>query len=56
MGCGCIWRCGVDVKPEELNNEQKNRYLVTNGLDDINYKVINKEIINDYIEKITVEI
>jgi beta-1,4-galactosyltransferase 1 len=56
MGYGCIWRCGVDVKPEELNNEQKNRYLVTNGLDDINYKIINKEIINDYIEKITVEI
>jgi beta-1,4-galactosyltransferase 1 len=56
MGSGCIWRCGVDVKPEELNNQQKNRYLVTNGLDDINYKVINKEIINNYIEKITVEI
>jgi hypothetical protein len=55
-GSSCIWRWGTEIKPNELTNEQKNRFLVTNGLDDINYKIINKEIINDYIEKIIVEI
>jgi len=55
-GSSCIWRWGTEIKPNELTNEQKNRYLVTNGLDDINYTVIKKENINDYIEKRTVEI
>jgi beta-1,4-galactosyltransferase 1 len=55
-GSSCIWRWGTEIKPNQLTNEQKNRFLVTNGLDDINYKIINKEIINDYIEKIIVEI
>lgn len=52
----CFWRWGYDFNPDTLTNTQKINIKFTNGLDDIEYKIINKEIINDYIEKIVVEI
>lgn len=52
----CFWRWGYDFTPDTLTNSQKINMIVNNGLDDIEYKIINKEIINDYIEKIVVEI
>ena len=52
----CFWRWNHDFNPNTLTNTQKMSLKVTNGLDDIEYKIINKEIINDYIEKIVVEI
>lgn len=52
----CFWRWNVDFNSTNLTYEQKYRLINTNGLDDIKYKIINKEIINDYIEKILVEI
>ena len=52
----CFWRWNHDFNPNTLTNMQKMNLKVTNGLDDIEYKIINKEIINDYIEKIVVEI
>lgn len=52
----CFWRWGHDFTPATLTNKQKENIKFTNGLDDIEYKIINKEIINDYIEKLLVEI
>lgn len=52
----CFWRWNHDFNPDTLTNAQKMEMKITNGLDDIEYKIINKEIINDYIEKIVVEI
>jgi hypothetical protein len=51
-----IWRWGHDFNPDKLTDKQKTDLKVQNGIDDIEYKIINKEIINDYIEKIVVEI
>lgn len=51
-----FWRWGYDFNPTDLTNDQKTSLKVNNGLDDIEYKIINKKIINDYIEKIVVEI
>lgn len=52
----CFWRWGKDFNPTKLTEQQKTSLKVTNGLDDIQYKIINKKIINDYIEIILVSI
>ena len=52
----CIWRWQTDINPENLTNERKNNILLTNGINDITYEIINKQIINNYIEKIVVKI
>ena len=51
-----FWRWGYDFDPNKLTNEQKRCMIRDNGLDDLEYKIIKKERINDYIEKILVEI
>ena len=52
----CIWRWQTDINPDNLTNERKNDILLTNGINDITYEIINKEVINNYIEKILVKI
>lgn len=51
-----VWRWNKDFNPDILTKKHKTDLILNNGLDNIEYKIINKEIINDYIEKIVVDI